>query len=115
MPKTSTKTFMKASTKASTNAAAICVAASRESIVRFQQIPNVGPAIEKDFRLLKIAHPHHLASHDPFELYDRLNAVTGVRQDPCVLDTFIAAVRYMRGAPATPWWKYTAERKRALA
>jgi pathogenicity locus Cdd1 protein len=32
-----------------------------------------------------------------------------------VLDTFIAAVRYMEGAPKRPWWHYTAERKRRLA
>ena len=34
-----------------------------------------------------------------------------MRQDPCVLDTLMAATDFMRGAPAAPWWKYTAERK----
>jgi hypothetical protein len=29
-----------------------------------------------------------------------------------VLDTFIAACEFMRGAPPTPWWHYTAQRKR---
>ena len=89
------------------------VAKSRESVVRFEQIPNVGPRIAEDFRRLRIAHPHHLAGQDPYALYDRLNDLAG-RQDPCVLDTFIAAVRYMEGAPKMPWWKYTAERKRRL-
>jgi hypothetical protein len=28
-----------------------------------------------------------------------------------VLDTFMAATDFMRGAAAAPWWKYTAERK----
>ncbi len=32
-----------------------------------------------------------------------------------MLDTFIAAVRFVEGAPAKPWWAYTAERKRTLA
>jgi hypothetical protein len=32
-----------------------------------------------------------------------------------LLDTFIAAVRFMEGAPKKPWWKYTAERKKVLA
>jgi hypothetical protein len=32
-----------------------------------------------------------------------------------VLDVFIAAVRFMDGEPAQPWWAYTAERKAALA
>jgi hypothetical protein len=32
-----------------------------------------------------------------------------------VIDVFIAAVRFMAGEPAKPWWKYTPERKRTLA
>ena len=91
------------------------LAKNRESVFDFEQIPNVGPRIDDDFRRLKISHPHRLAGQDPYELYERLNELTGVRQDPCVLDTFIAAVRYMEGARKTPWWKYTAERKRQLA
>lgn len=39
----------------------------------------------------------------------------GVRHDPCLLDTFIAATRFADGGPAVPWWAYTAERKRELA
>ena len=71
--------------------------------------------MERDFQRLGVVHPHDLAGADPYALYDRLSELTGQRQDPCVLDTFIAAVRYMQGAPKTPWWKYTAERKRVLA
>jgi hypothetical protein len=51
---------------------------------------------------------------DPYEMYDELCRVTSQRQDPCVLDTFIAVVRYMGGEAAKPWWRYTAERKRAM-
>ncbi|HEX4682541.1 MAG TPA: helix-hairpin-helix domain-containing protein [Gemmatimonadaceae bacterium] len=91
------------------------VARSRERIIRLQQIPNVGPRIAGDFHKLGLHHPHELAGRDPYELYARINAITGVRQDPCLLDTFIAAVRYMEGAPKRPWWHYTVERKRALA
>jgi hypothetical protein len=40
--------------------------------------------------------------------------ITGKRQDPCVLDVFIATVRFIEGAPARPWWHYTAERKATL-
>jgi hypothetical protein len=32
-----------------------------------------------------------------------------------MLDTFIAATRFMAGDPARPWWTYAAERKRVLA
>ena len=48
-------------------------------------------------------------------MYDDLCDTTGDRHDPCVIDVFIAAVRFMGGKPAKPWWKYTAERKRMLA
>jgi hypothetical protein len=40
---------------------------------------------------------------------------TGRRHDPCLLDTFIAAVRFMAEGPKKPWWAYSAERKRRLA
>ena len=40
--------------------------------------------------------------------------LTGQRHDPCLLDTFITAVRFMEGEPKKPWWKYTAERKKTL-
>jgi hypothetical protein len=91
------------------------LAPSREHIVKLERIPNVGPRIAADFRKLGLDHPHSLAGEDPYDLYDRLNVLTGVRQDPCVLDTFIAAVRYMEGAPKRPWWHYTAERKRSMS
>ena len=44
-------------------------------------------------------------------MYRALCEATGARQDPCVLDVFIAVVRFMEGGPPTPWWHYTAERK----
>jgi hypothetical protein len=40
--------------------------------------------------------------------------MTKERHDPCLLDTFVAAVRFMGSEPARPWWAYTAECKRAL-
>ena len=68
-----------------------------------------------DFRTLGIHAPSHLLGRDPYQLYDELCQLTGVRHDPCVLDTFISAVRFIEGAPALPWWKYTPERKARLA
>ena len=84
------------------------------SVERLESIPNIGPSLAADLRSIGIAHPHDLPGQDPYRLYDRLCRVTAARQDPCVLDTFIAAVRFMEGAPAHPWWHYTAERKAAL-
>ena len=77
-----------------------------------EQLPNIGPSLAGDLRGLGIAHPCELATRDAFLLYRALCAHTGRRQDPCVLDTFMAAVDFMRGAAPAPWWAYTAQRKR---
>jgi hypothetical protein len=88
---------------------------NRMRMTMLEELPNVGPAIAADFVRLGIRTPRELVGRDPYVLYDELNRITGKRHDPCLLDTFIAAVRFMDGAPARPWWKYTAERKRTLA
>ena len=76
-----------------------------------EQLPNIGPALAADLRLIGIHEPAQLRGKDAFVLYQKLCAATNTRQDPCVLDTFMAAVDFMRGAPAAPWWSYTAQRK----
>jgi hypothetical protein len=76
-----------------------------------EQIPNIGPALADDLRRIGVRHPRELANKDAFVLYQQLCAATGQRHDPCVLDTFMAATDFMRGAPAVPWWHYTAHRK----
>ncbi len=81
---------------------------------RLEDIPNIGPSIAGDLRAIGIDAPLQLVGQDPYDLYRRSNAVAGLRQDPCLIDCFISAVRFMEGAPARPWWKYTAERKREL-
>jgi Pathogenicity locus len=88
---------------------------SRADIARLEDIPNIGPSIADDLRQLGITTPGDMPGRDPYAMYDELCRITGQRHDPCLLDTFIAAVRYMEGAPKKPWWKYTAERKRELA
>jgi hypothetical protein len=87
----------------------------RSPPVTLEDLPNVGPAIAADLRGIGIARPAQLKGKDPYALYARLNRITGVRHDPCVLDTFIAVVRFVDGGPAQPWWACTAERKRTLA
>jgi hypothetical protein len=87
----------------------------RRGITRLEDVPNVGRAIAADLRRLGIITPVELQGRDPYAMYDDLCRITGQRHDPCLLDTFIAAVRYMAGEPKKPWWKYTAERKRELA
>ena len=87
----------------------------RTGVARLEDIPNIGVSIAGDLRLIGIASPADLPGRDPYALYDDLCRVTRVRHDPCVIDAFISAVRYMEGGPKTPWWKFTAERKRTLA
>jgi Pathogenicity locus len=84
-------------------------------LTRLEDIPNVGPAIAVDLRRLGITTPGELSGRDPYAMYDDLCRLSGQRHDPCLLDTFIAAIRFMKGEPKKPWWKYTAERKRELA
>ena len=86
-------------------------AASAAECSALEQLPNIGPALAADLRSIGVVHPRELAARDAFVLYQRLCAVTGQRHDPCVLDTFMAATDFMRGAPAAPWWHYTAQRK----
>jgi hypothetical protein len=88
--------------------------ASRSEVAKLQQIPNVGPAIAADLLLLGVARPADLIQRDPYAMYDELCRLTKQRHDPCVLDTFIAVVRFMSGDSARPWWAYTAERKAEL-
>ena len=88
---------------------------AQASAIELEDMPNVGKAIAGDLRSLGFRVPSQLRGENPYALYDRLNALSGARHDPCVLDTFIAAIRFMNGEPARPWWHYTAERKRTLA
>jgi hypothetical protein len=86
-------------------------AASAAECKALEQLPNIGPALAADLRLIGIQEPKDLRGKDAFVLYQRLCAITGQRHDPCVLDTFMAATDFMGGASAAPWWAYTAQRK----
>jgi Pathogenicity locus len=90
-------------------------AMNRSDVISLEDIPNVGPATADDLRLLGIVSPGDLVGRDPYAMYDDLCRCTRVRHDPCVIDVFIAAVRFMEGAPKRPWWKYTVQRKHELA
>ena len=78
-------------------------------------IPNVGPAIARKLQRLGVQEPADLRGQDADELLERLCALDGRRHDPCLLDTFHAAVDVADGKPARPWWEYSRERKAAAA
>jgi hypothetical protein len=78
---------------------------------KFEHIPNIGPAMVRDFTLLGLKQPSDLKGKDPLKLYQKMCRISGTRQDPCVLDTYMAAIDFMNGALAKPWWSYTKLRK----
>lgn len=64
--------------------------------------------------MLGIECPVDLIGRDPYQLYEELCSVAHKKHDPCVLDIFISAVRYIEGDPPRKWWEFTEERKRRL-
>lgn len=82
--------------------------------LQLEHIPNIGKAVAEDLRGIGITKPTQLKGKDGIALYHKLNKMTGVRHDPCMADTFIAAVDFMNGGTAKPWWKFTEKRKKLL-
>jgi hypothetical protein len=78
-------------------------------------IPNVGPAVARKLLTLDIRGVDDLRGRDAEELFERLCALDGRRHDPCLLDTFAAAVAYADGGPPRPWWEFSRERKARAA
>ena len=87
---------------------------ARSEFAELEQLPNVGPALVADLRLIGVRHPSELVGRDAFSLYDDLCRRTHATHDPCVIDQFLSAIRFMEGGEAKPWWAFTAERKAAL-
>src|SRR5947199_6902445 len=76
---------------------------------------SIGPAMLRDFVMLGILSVGQLARQEPRKMYEKLNRKTGQRQDPCVLDTFCAAVAQARNprlsAEQCAWWWWSRKRK----
>jgi|TARA_R110000868_G_scaffold209273_2_gene458933 hypothetical protein len=87
----------------------------REKVRLLIDLPNIGKEMEKDLQLLGIHRPNELIGHCPYAMHAKLSQLTGVKQDPCVIDVFISITRFMQGDEPKPWWKYTPERKTYLA
>ena len=72
----------------------------------------------RDFDMLGIHSVAELAKQEPQKMYERLNRKTGQRQDPCVLDTFCAAVAQARNprlpAEKCQWWYWSKIRKSGI-
>ena len=83
--------------------------------IHFEQIPNIGPRLSAELRRIGFTKPAELRGRDPYAMYGDLCQATRTTVDPCVIDAFISATRFMHGEPVRPWWAYTAERKATLA
>ena len=80
-----------------------------------RQLANIGPAMARDLELLGITSVEALARTDADTLYLRLQTLTGSDQDPCVWDTFAAAIHQARTGEVTRWWDWTPVRKERQA
>ena len=79
---------------------------------------SIGPAMLKDFEMLGIRSVEELARRDPQRMYEKMVRLTGQRQDPCVLDTFCAAVAQAKNprlpAEKCQWWWWSKMRKKRV-
>jgi Pathogenicity locus len=80
---------------------------------------SIGPAMLRDFALLRIRTVEQLANQAPKKLYARLGRVAKQHQDICVLDTFQAAVAQARNprlpAEQCQWWWWSNRRKQEVS
>jgi hypothetical protein len=86
---------------------------------RLEDLISIGPAILRDFEMLGVRGTTQLARQNPQQMYERLNRISGQRQDPCVLDTFWVAVPQARNprlpAEQCQWWYWSSKRKKREA
>jgi len=85
--------------------------AKDKNIDELSQLRNIGNAMRQDFELLNIRTVVQLAKQDADKLYARIQTLTGSRHDPCVWDTYAAAIHQAKTGEALPWWHFTKIRK----
>jgi hypothetical protein len=85
---------------------------------QLKDLRGIGKKMLEDFDKLGVRSVKQLKSCDADELYIRMCQIGGVRQDPCVLDTYRCAIEQARN-PNLPeeqkdWWYWSRVRKGAL-
>ena len=82
----------------------------RNTLKDLQRIPGVGPSISRDLVALGIKRVSDLRGRSPQRLYDRLCALTGSKQDRCILYVFRCAVYFASEKRHDPewlkWWNW---------
>ena len=81
----------------------------KDKIVKqFQVIPGIGKACSLDLWTIGLRSLADLKGQNPAILYDRLNRLTGVKHDICMLYTFRCAVYYVtekkHSKEKLNWW-----------
>jgi hypothetical protein len=87
------------------------VALKKDAVDELTQLRNIGKAMRQDFDLLGIKSVKQLAKCDADKLYTKIQTLTGTRHDPCVWDTYAAAIHQAKTGEALPWWEFTKVRK----
>jgi Pathogenicity locus len=79
------------------------------------ELISIGPAMLRDFELLRIRSVTQLAKQNPQKLYEKLCRATGKQHDICCLDVFRAAVAQARNrrlpTEQCQWWYWSRKRK----
>jgi predicted flap endonuclease-1-like 5' DNA nuclease len=75
---------------------------------------NIGKAMLEDFARLGITSVKQLARCNADKLYARIQDLTHTRHDPCVWDTYAAAIHQAKTGEALPWWDFTKVRKERM-
>jgi hypothetical protein len=87
---------------------------NRETVSKLTDLPSIGKAMAEDLRLIGINKPEDLIGKEPFTMFEMLCLKTGVRHDPCVIDSFMSIVHFMECGESIPWWLFSKERKRLI-
>jgi Pathogenicity locus len=83
---------------------------------QLRDLVSVGPAMVRDFEILRLQTVAQLARQNPERMYEKLGERTGRAHDICCLDVFRAAVAQARNPrlPAEPCqWRYWSRRRKA--
>jgi hypothetical protein len=79
-----------------------------EALKELQRIPSIGKACALDLWNIGIRNTRDLTGKDPSALYNKLNTVTGMKHDVCMLYTFRCAVYFATEKNPDPeklkWW-----------
>lgn len=80
----------------------------KNALKELQTVPGVGKSIANDLWNIGIRKIDNLAGQSPKKLYEKLNQISGTKNDICLLYTFRCAVYYATEAKLEKdklkWW-----------